>query len=429
MAESIKEHGIKNIPGTQFFPYFLAKLKKKGVWHCLLRLFQELSFKIISNTLGIFSYPICLMTKTRFVPFYTRSIGHLCVEPDCYIKEEILGMRPKYNSIVLAPRGEVANQHLLDYWKTYNIKVISSPGLCWFFQPLAKNRFSAYNLNKYVFDYSPLFPEIRKRYLGRLALLKLTEYDRNRGLEALEGLGMPKNAWFVCVHCREDSYLGDVDQSNRNCDINSYFPAIKAITDRGGWAIRMGDPNMKKIPQMKNVIDYCHSKIRSDWMDVFLSASCKFFLGCNSGLSHLPTLFGVPSAVANCVPMSGLLSYGADGISIPKLVWSINDNRYLTFKEVFDSPVSNYRWDSSFVKSGVRIMDNSPEDIALLAMEILDRACGKASYAEEDETLQEQFKSLMKPGHYSYGAISRIGKDFLRKYKYLLPDHSGVLIA
>jgi hypothetical protein len=28
----------------------------------------------------------------------------------------------------------------------------------------------------------------------------------------------------------------------------------------------------------------------------------------------------------------------------------------------------------------------------------------------------------MRPGHYSYGGVTRLGRDFLRKYEHLLGD-------
>jgi len=53
-------------------------------------------------------------------------------------------------------------------------------------------------------------------------------------------------------------------------------------------------------------------------------------------------------------------------------------------------------------------------------LEMLERLEGRTNYSQEDEELQRRFKVLMRPGHYSYGGISRIGRDFLRKYAHLL---------
>lgn len=102
------------------------------------------------------------------------------------------------------------------------------------------------------------------------------------------------------------------------------------------------------------------------------------------------------------------------------MVWFLKEERYLSFKEVLSSPMGNFRHDPLYSEAGVWPVDNSPEDIKELAMEMLDRIEGKSLYSAEDERLQKRFKSLMNPSHYSYGAISRVGRDFLRKYAFLL---------
>ena len=41
---------------------------------------------------------------------------------------------------------------------------------------------------------------------------------------------------------------------------------LKRLVDM--W-LELGNSNMKKLDKMKNVIDYAHSNLRSDFMDVF----------------------------------------------------------------------------------------------------------------------------------------------------------------
>jgi len=185
--------------------------------------------------------------------------------------------------------------------------------------------------------------------------------------------------------------------------------------------IRMGDPTMKPIRQMDHVIDYAHLDIKSDWMDVFLCAGCKFFLGSDSGLYAAASTFGVSVAIANCAPhMSGVLPFGTDAIGIPKLLWSDKEGRYLSFKEILGSSISKYWVDSLFSQAGLRPVENTPEDIRDLALEMLDRKAGRLSYTIEDELLQKRLKLLINPTHYSFGAMSRVGGEFLRKYEHLL---------
>jgi len=156
-------------------------------------------------------------------------------------------------------------------------------------------------------------------------------------------------------------------------------------------------------------------------MDIFLSARCKFFIGCSSGLRILAGAFGTRSVCVNtCAPFSEILVYGPEDLGIPKLIWSIKDERYLSFKEILSSPVANFYEDRVFAANNLRLVENSPEDIKDVVVEMLDRLEGKVEYSEEDERLQSQVKSLMNPTHYSYGAISRVGRSFLKKYGNLL---------
>lgn len=401
----------------QLRQYVLGKIREKGILYVGARAFYE----IISLFVIILSYPFCRIRNIKFIPVYTTAIGHLCVELDCYIKEEILNMRPKYNSILLAPRRKVANSHLLNYWRPY-IKIISSPLLCVLLEPLSRSRLTNYPVHRFCHsEDSAHAPEIQRGYYGRQALLALKESDSRIGWECLRRSGMPEGAWFVCVHCREDGYLGNVDQNYRNADINNYCLAMEAIVEQGGWVVRMGDPTMKSLQDMNHVIDYAHLDIKSEFMDVFLCASCKFFLGSDSGLYHVANIFGVSAAIANYAPhMSGVLPYGTEDIGIPKLLWSDKEGRYLSFKEVLESPVSKFMFDRYFKKAGLRPVENTPEDIRDLALEMFDRKESRLSYTPEDELLQKRFKSLMNPTHYSFGAMSRVGQSFLRKYEFLL---------
>jgi len=179
---------------------------------------------------------------------------------------------------------------------------------------------------------------------------------------------------------------------------------------------------MRRIQPMEKVIDYAHLDARSDWMDVFLCASCKFFLGSASGLFHVASVFGKPSGVANQAPLSSVLQFGRNDVAIPKLLWSECNERHLTFPEVLSADAGNFRFTDLYEKHRVRPVENTAEDIRDLALEMLERSQNRAVYTPEDEELQRRFKALMRPGHYSYGGINRVGRDFLRKYTYLFGD-------
>jgi len=392
----------------------------------IISVWKIIYYRFICTLIGILAYPFFVLINARFLNMNVTRIGHFCMEPECFIKEGILGMRKNFHGIILAPYNKVPNIRLLIYWKPY-ITIITSPLLRILLDPLWHNKLTMYDVQDYtsnILNKSLLYPKIQKAYFGRTPLLSLKELDYQRGWTTLQKLGIPKDAWFVCIHCREQGYdVFEENQAYRSADINNYFLTMEAIVKRGGWIIRMGDPTMKHIPQMHHVIDYAHLDIKSDWMDIFLCASCKFMIGGASGLCQLSKVFDVPVIIVNMAPMPTSLFLGQPcDIGIPKLVWSIKEKRYLNFKEIFNSPVGHFFRDYSYSDAGLKVLDNFPEDIKDVAIEMLNRLEGTALYSDKDVQLQKRFKSLLNSNHCSYESNSRIGQDFLQKYEYLFND-------
>jgi putative glycosyltransferase (TIGR04372 family) len=377
----------------------------------------------------VIAFPLSLvlyLLRVRFLRMNApRRLGHLAAEPDIFIKQGVLGLRRRCYGVLVSPAGTAANECLLDYWARY-IKVVRSP--FWGRILLLFHRFPylLYDLGRYTLAINETAPSIavQRAWADRPTLLSLDEAHRREGRARLLAMGVPPDAEFVCFHCREPGWSPSDEElhSFRNCNVDRYLLAVSQLTSHGFWCIRMGDPSMRRLAPMEKVIDYVHLDVRTDWMDVFLCASCKFFLGSASGLSEVATLFGKSCALANLAPLSALLKYGLNDVAIPKLLWSETESRYLNFREIFASDVSNFRFTDLFRRRGIRLLENTPEDVGDLAQEVLERVEGRAVYTPTDEELQRRFKALMRPGHYSYGGLNRIGREFLRKYAHLIGD-------
>jgi putative glycosyltransferase (TIGR04372 family) len=231
----------------------------------------------------------------------------------------------------------------------------------------------------------------------------------------------------VCVQNRTPGFYAPLyesegaglnDQDFRDCAIANFIPAISEIVSAGGWCIRVGDSFTEPLAPMEGVIDYAHSNIKSDWMDVFLCASCRFFVGNTSGLNTIPTAFGVPVIRTNVIPMSALVKLCKGDLGIPKLVHRGGET--LPFADVLGSDLGSYYVSSAFRDAGVTHAENSPEDVCDLVVEMLEALDGRASYDEHDRALQAAFRRLVQPHHFCHGSTSRIGRDFLRRHAHLL---------
>jgi putative glycosyltransferase (TIGR04372 family) len=245
----------------------------------------------------------------------------------------------------------------------------------------------------------------------------------------LEKIGITRGSWFAGLHVREGGFLPDLSyHSYRDADIATYLPAAAVVIEKGGSVIRMGDKTMQTISEAEGIKDYVHSDIHSDWMDIFCFSQAKFVIGTTSGAFDAACAFGVPGALTNWAPM-GHGPYTRRDIWIPKLYWSVAEQRYLTFQESLSMPMRMFGRTEQYEEAGFQLIDNTPEEISDLVSEMLERLDGDISYSQEDEELQARFKTFLA-SEPMYATTARVGRAFLHKYAALLEDparHSGIV--
>ena len=355
----------------------------------------------------------------RFLSEFTPFIGHIALL-DSYVKMGILGQRSTARPILLV-HPELSNPSYLNYWRRYLPDMITDPMALELLSPLAKyleDHICAVmdSSGKQLYEFYTAERAIQAQWEAedRGPLLTLSDADNERGWDRLRTLGVPSDVWFVGLHVRE----GKAEQSGaRYADINTYRLAMESIVARGGWVIRMGDPTMLPLPPMPQVIDYAHSEVRSDWMDVFLWARCRFFIGTQSGPLMVPPTFGVPCVITNWASL-GLRPWFNKDLCIFKLSWSKSEARHLNFAEVISSELAWVESCDYLTSQGIKIMDNTPEEINDVVIEMLNRLEGKLRYSKEDEELQERFDRMYINN--ACKANARIGRDFLHKWAHLL---------
>ena len=206
---------------------------------------------------------------------------------------------------------------------------------------------------------------------------------------------------------------------------------IKAVVDAGGWVVRIGDSSMTPLPEMTHVIDYAHSDAKNDWMDVFLCEQARFFIGTSSGMFGVAAAFGTPLVMTHFLAGQAIYYFSSQDIFITRICQFKSDNRVLSFKEVISPPIGMFSTQFYYDKFGIEVIENTPEEIRDVVMEMLMRFNGTLKYRQGDEDLQERFKTMIKSCSELYGdknvVNARMGKDFLRKYAALLPDMEGSL--
>ena len=254
-------------------------------------------------------------------------------------------------------------------------------------------------------------------YFSQNYQISLNDNQLNRGEITRKKMGIPEDSWFVCLHVREPGYTGP---TNGDASISNYSEAIRYITQKGGYVIRMGDRTMTPLQTMEKVFDYALSGFKSELMDLYLVSQCRFFLGCNSGFSDLVKLFRKPTCLVNVYPMMYSTPFFFNYMYILKHAYSIKKKRFLTYKETLttDDIVNNIYHPSEYL-----LIENTPEEILETVKEyILFLEDGKFKGSDE---IQEEIRSVRKK-HCEYMFDKGLAKDRLKVFKSVLQAQGRV---
>lgn len=410
---------LKGLRLSYGLAYEWRRVKRQGLY--------KIPFKaakyIVSFFLWLLLLPLTLVLHLagyRRVTVFTDRVGHLAIEPDCLVKEQVLGLIPERRWFILAPSGRVANSHLLNYWKPL-IRVYENRLACFILSSMSLFGLMRYDISHYILAKGKIQAAytINKQWEGRKPVLSLTREDEEWGAKAFRKMGLPENFWFVCVHVREPGF-SPVDEelhNHRNGSVKNVMPAINEIIRRGGWVFRIGDASMTRLSATPYMIDYAHHSMKSEKLDVILCAKAKFILGNTSGISIVGSVFGVPCAITNMIPMTDLW-FSKKDLCIPKLLWSRRLGRYLQFEEILNSPVAGYRNASLYKENGIKVEENSSDDILELVKEMFDNLEGRREEKIRENKYSRAMDSLILQHGYNFTA--KIASRFLIRHKKLL---------
>lgn len=364
-----------------------------------------------------------LNTKFLFTADWGWNIGHTSML-DQLVKLRELGMlSPERRVVVLSP-GDGANKHYLNYWRNHlefmEISRHEAEELRSAMHPLAE-KLTGFELKAgFATVYSAwniAFHQWAQE--KRPPLLDLDPCDEVRGRQVLKKWGVPDGSWFISLHVREYDAHTPNHSSLRaapNCDIETYMLAIQAIIARGGWVIRMGDSSMSRLPDMTGLIDYANSPDKSDWMDVFLWAASRFFIGTSSGPLTVPHTFGVPVLYTNSCGMGFTPGLGR-AIVLPKLFYSKSKRRLLTFDEILGSPLG---WTVRIPDDDIEVRDNSPEEIRAAVEEMFNLLDACPAALDSLTELQAEFS--WRRDRYGRHASTPIANSFISSHQNLLDE-------
>jgi len=257
--------------------------------------------------------------------------------------------------------------------------------------------------------------------------LAFTSHEIESGESTSHRLGIGSTK-FVCVLCRDDEYLEKFNpvmdwsyHDYRDVDIDTYIPALEILADRGYSVLRMGVHVKKALTSSHpRIIDYATNGVRTDFLDIYLSSKCYFFISNGTGLDSVAKIFHRPVLYTNYIPLAHAHGECSHDLIWPKKIWMRDEGRLMTIREILQSDVGLFLDGRQYDKHNLEIIDNTPEEIAAAVTEMDERLKGTWEDTENDGDLHRQFVALIKSKNLNPVFRSRISTEFLRRHRDLL---------
>ena len=263
--------------------------------------------RLVKATLFGFSFLVLLVLKlvqpiVRFqlcvVGFHRY--GHLALEPEIFLAEQEIkkAINASHGRVIsiwsLGPVAKQSNTFLARKWKE-ELLVLPS----WFVGSLQRVGF--------VFPFLKL-EEPKLSITGSLngldktdSHMSLSAGEIEEGRRRLVEIGINPDKPYVCLIVRDGGHYkskGDTESAGYellNFDINNFAGVAEVLIESGYQVIRMGSGSERPFASKPDgVVDYALSKNRSEFLDVYLAATCEFAVSTQTGPDSVCMLFRRP---------------------------------------------------------------------------------------------------------------------------------------
>lgn len=271
-----------------------------------------------------------------------------------------------------------------------------------------------------------------------------TEDEKKQGAELKQKMGIPSDKPHVCILVRDSAYLKKQFPNSawylenfRDANIQNFVPAIQYLIDQGFYVVRMG----KEVENTFTIdnpafIDYASHPVKSDFMDIYLSATCAFFLGTCCGLDAIPRMFNRPVVATNAI-LFNERSYLDWTFMIPKNIFCTTTNEFVPYREIYadyqhfllSGLYDNHRDPilTAWKEKNWVLMENTPDELLTVTKEMVSVLRGSFVETVEIKKMQHlfwrQFPLELPLNEKSYdNLIMRISPGFLEKHASLLTE-------
>lgn len=402
----------------------------------LLNAFFRKTGYLISVPVSLIFILVSPFYRVRLIGLQASRIGHYALNTELMLCEIDSAGEAKKSKIIFYNMATPCNHQLDLMWKriipifpiarlAIQIDVIMS----W----LEKKK---YKIDPIKEKYEPCSGAIDEKGLllkHKMPHLCFTQQEKKKASLLLEKMNVQPGKKYVCLIVRDSSYLNSTypDQNwsyhdHRNANVESYEKAALYLAEQGYVVFRMGKcVNQLFSVSHPNVVDYANSRWRSDFMDIYLCATCFFCISTCTGLDCVSQIFRRPVLMTNISPVfdETLMWYPCE-LYIPKLIKNVKTNELISLSkraEICKQSPQNFLED---LKNKNMVIVENTEDEILAAVREMERRVKHDWHEAEDERMQQtQYWQ-----HYKKYCPIKVNEIYLKLGSDFLKKNSGILL-
>jgi len=296
--------------------------------------------------------------------------GHLALEPEIFLAEQEItkaantSPRRVISIWSIGPVAKQSNTFLAKKWKE-ELLVLPS----WFVGSLQRTGvfFPFLKLDEPKLSITGSMNGLDKTD----SHMSLSADEIEEGRRRLVEIGINPDKPYVCLIVRDSGHYkskGDTESAGYellNFDINNFAGVAEELIENGFQVIRMGSGTENPFTSKPaGVVDYAVSKSRSEFLDIYLAATCSFAVSTQTGPDAVCMLFRRPVLYVD-VTRYGQFFFGSN-IATWSPVRLFKNGELLNLSDVVNSDVAWIKDPNGFLENGITQQKSSKEELKVL---------------------------------------------------------------
>jgi putative glycosyltransferase (TIGR04372 family) len=371
--------------------------------------------RLVKATLFGFSFLVLLVLKLvhPIIKFQLCVVGfhrygHLALEPEIFLAEQEImkSTNASHRRVIsiwsLGPVAQQSNTYLANKWKqellvfpSWLVGSLHSVGLIFPFLKLNEPKLSITGSMNGLDKTAPH--------------ISLKSKELKEGKRRLVELGVDLDKPYVCLIVRDGGHYkskGAIESSGYeliNFNINDFAGAAAVLVAAGYQVVRMGSGSEQPFTNAPSgVIDYASSNLRSEFLDVYLAATCAFAISTQTGPDAVCMLF------RRHVLYVDVTRYGQFFFGSKIATWTparlLKDGKILNLSDVVNSEIAWFKDPNLFATNGISQQKSSEEELRdLVTLYIENR---KLSSSDMSRTQEIVARGMGERGRRQFGDVT-----------------------